>query len=549
MAEQSNRIEDALDTIRSGLDEGLHAVGMVAYDAAPAFGIAALHGPTPALWFGLFDRYETLSAHEVAGLLPDPAGAWTGPPMPQIDRATYNARLAEVLALIAAGDIYQANLTFSATVAIVGDPLAVYARLRRTARAGCCAIIDTGTLRLLSLSPELFFSVEAGRITCRPMKGTAARNQSARADSEAAQALATNPKQRAENLMIVDLMRNDLAHIAAVGSVEVPKRFTVEQYPTVHQMTSTITAELAAGRDAIDALAALFPCGSVVGAPKHRAGQIIADIESAPRGAYCGAIGHIEASGNAMFNVAIRTITLTQGGTASLGLGSGIVSDSRSEDEWQECLAKGAFITAEQRAFDLLETMRFEPVGGLALLDRHLARLKASADLFGFRFNRHEARNALQAATFRLRRAARVRVALAPSGATAIQVSPMPDPMARLHIAVAPLPVASSDFRLRHKTSNRGFYDHARTELTADEVIFEDADGFLTEGSYTSLFVEQDGILVTPPLSRGLLPGILRAELLDTGKAIECDVKKADLGQGFFVGNAVRGLIPASLLL
>ena len=549
VAARSGDIAEALADVRRGLTAGLHAAGLAAYDAAQAFGVAALASAAPPLWFGLFEGYQAIPTDRVADLLPDPAGAWTGAPAPLIDRDTYDARLAEVLALIAAGDIYQANLTFSATVAIVGDPLAVYARLRQTARAGYGAIIDTGERRLLSLSPELFFSLDAGRITCRPMKGTAARVPDAQADRTAAATLADDPKQRAENLMIVDLMRNDLARVATAGSVAVPERFTVEQYPTVHQMTSTVTATLAPGRDAIDILAALFPCGSVVGAPKHRAGQVIAEVEPEPRGVYCGAIGHICADGDAMFNVAIRTIDVTPDGSARIGLGSGIVADSSAGDEWRECLAKGAFVDAGQRRFDLLETMRFDPQEGLAFLDRHIARLKASADLFGFRFNRHEARNALQAATFRLRRQSRVRLLLAPSGATSIEVSPMPEPVDRLRVAVVPLPVAGHDFRLRHKTSDRGFYDDARDASGADEVVFVDADGFLTEGSFTSLFVERGGRLVTPPCSRGLLPGVLRAELLATGEAVEGDITETDLAHGFLLGNALRGLVPAALRL
>ncbi|WP_375287354.1 aminotransferase class IV, partial [Sphingomonas sp.] len=227
-------------------------------------------------------------------------------------------------------------------------------------------------------------------------------------------------------------------------------------------------------------------------------------------------------------------------------IGGGIVADSRAEDEWAEALAKGAFVTHGQRAFDLIETMAFDPDEGMPLLERHLARLKASAEAFGFPFDRHNARNELQAATFRLRAKSKVRLLLAGSGAIAIEVAPAPVPgPAPMRVAVVPLPVASADFRLRYKTSDRRFYDRAREASGADEVVFVDADGFLTEGSFTNAFVERGGVLLTPPLARGLLPGVLRAELLDSGRAREAELTPADLAGGFLLGNALRGLVTA----
>ena len=322
--------------------------------------------------------------------------------------------------------------------------------------------------------------------------------------------------------------------------------FDVETYPTIHQMVSDVVADLAPGRDAIAVIEALFPCGSITGAPKIRASEVIAEVETAPRGIYTGAIGRLDPSGDAAFNVAIRTLLIRGGDDhAALGLGSGIVADSRADEEWTECLAKGAFVTAGQRPFDLIETMAFDPDSGIALLERHLARMKASADLFGFPFDRHATRNALQAATFRLRGARRIRLVLAPSGGIAIEASPMPAaPEGPVPVAIAPLPVAAGDFRLRHKTSDRRFWASARVGQ-AYETAFVDRDGFLTEGSFTSLFVERDGTLVTPPLTRGLLPGVLRAELIASGRAVEGDLTPADLEGGFLIGNALRGLVSA----
>lgn len=540
----------ALEALRVAQAAGLHAAGFLSYEAGAAFepvlGEARGSG-APLLWFGLFDGFEEIAPDDVGALLPDPAGAWIGAPEPEIDRAGYDRQIARILDLIAAGDIYQANLSYRAFVRFAGDPLAAYAQLRARARAGFGALVDTGENILLSLSPELFFSLDRGRLVCRPMKGTVRRGATPEEDRRLAAGLGIDPKQRAENLMIVDLMRNDLSRVARPGSVAVPALFTVETYPTVHTMVSTVTAELAEGHDAIAALTALFPCGSITGAPKIRAMQAIAEVERAslPRGPYTGAIGRLDASGDAMFNVAIRTLAIRRGEAhAVFGVGGGIVADSKANQEWDECLAKGDFLTAGQPRFDLIETMGFDPETGLALLERHLARMKASADLFGFAFDRHAARNELQAATFRLRKPRRVRLVLARSGAIAIEVAPVPArPSGPIAVAVVPLPVEASDFRLRHKTSDRGFYDAARG--TRAEVAFVDRDGFLTEGSFTTLFVERGGVLVTPPLARGLLPGVLRAELLENGRAIEGDLTPADLAGGFFVGNALRGLIPA----
>ena len=543
------QVAPALVAIRDGVARGLHAAGYLSYEAGAAFeaGLKLPDGAGPLLWFGLFAAVEEIPADTVPAMLGDPAGAWNGVPEPMIDRATYDARIAQVKALIAAGDIYQANLTYAARVPVAGDPRALYARLRRTAAAGYGAYIDTGTAKLLSFSPELFFSLEQRTLTARPMKGTARRDADPVVDAARATALAQDPKQRAENLMIVDLMRNDLARVAMPGSVAVPALFEVEGYPTVHQMVSTVTATLPPMRDAIDVIAALFPCGSITGAPKIRAMEALAEIEGTPRGLYTGAIGRIDPDGSAMFNVAIRSLTLMPGADhAILGVGGGIVAESTAADEWDETIAKGAFLLRGRPRFDLIETMAFDPMHGIALLEGHLARMRASAAQFGIAFDRHSARNELQAATFRLTEPRKVRLLLSQSGALAIEIAPLPPPPAvPVPVAIAPLPVSVADFRLRHKTTDRGFYDDARLASGAFEVAFTDPQGFLTEGSFTALFVARGDMLVTPPLARGLLPGVLRDSLLTTGRAIEGDLTPADLDNGFFIGNAVRGLIPA----
>lgn len=540
-----DEVPAALERLRAETRAGQHVAGYLSYEAGAAFvpGAPAVGTDDPLLWFGIFDDFTEIP--DVGALLPDPAGAWAGAPAPSISHTDYAARLARVLELIVAGDIYQANLTFPSSVPVIGNPAALYARLRTSAAAGYGALIDTGERHLLSLSPELFFAAEGGRLTCRPMKGTARRSADPAEDQVFAETLQADEKQRAENLMIVDLMRNDLSRVAVPGSVTTPELFALETYPTIHQLTSTVTAELAGNRDALDVLAALFPCGSITGAPKRRAMEVIADVEQGPRGAYTGAIGRLGPDGDAMFNVAIRTLELPyRATTARLGLGSGIVADSQPDEEWRECLAKSAFVTAGTRAFDLIETMAFDPMEGLAYIERHLARMKASAEALGFVFDRHAARNELQAATFRLRERCRVRLVLARSGAVAIEVAPAPpSPTAPVAVALVPLPVAADDWRLSHKTSDRRFYDIPRADAGTFEVIFTLPDGRITEGSFTNVFVERGGMLLTP--AHACLPGVLRAELIESGRAVEADLTPADLAGGFLIGNALRGLIPA----
>ena len=549
-----------LDALDAAAANGFHVAGYLAYEAGKGLAPAWRGGSSgagaadlPVGWFGLFKGVERIDADAVAELLPDPAGAWIGAPRPRIDRADYLAAVERVLAYIRAGDIYQANLTFRADVPLLGDPLAVYARLRRTARAGYGGFVWTGERSVASLSPELFFALRDGQVMARPMKGTAERFADPDADAGAARRLAEDPKQRAENLMIVDLIRNDLSRVAVPGTVAVPELFRVESFPTIHQLVSDVTARLPEQTGAVDVLRAAFPCGSITGAPKVRAMEIIDELEVEPRGLYTGSIGFIDPDGDAAFNVAIRTLIFpSQSGLrespacATLGLGSGIVADSQPAEEWRECLAKGEFVTAAGESFDLIETMLFDPVEGVQRLEGHLARMKASAASLGFAFDRHDARNSLQSATFRLRAAARVRMRLARSGALAVEVSPLPR-LAELPVPVAvrPAPLAADDFRLAHKTSLRAPYDMVRADSGAAEVIFIDEPGFVTEGSWSNVFVERDGLLLTPPLALGLLPGVLRAELIEKGRAVESHLRVADLADGFFIGNSLRGLVPA----
>jgi para-aminobenzoate synthetase / 4-amino-4-deoxychorismate lyase len=532
-----------------------HVAGFLSYGAGHSLepklassARSAAEDAPPLLWFGLFAGYQEIAADNIAALLPDAAGGWIGSPKPSISHSAYETALTKVKDYIAAGDIYQANLTFACDVPLIGDPLAIYAGLRTRAKAGYGGVIWTGAEWLLSLSPELFFAMKDGKLTTKPMKGTAMRGADTASDAAAVATLHSDPKQRAENLMIVDLLRNDLSRVAVPGSVAVPQLFHVETYPTVHQMISTVTAQLHDGVDAVDVISAIFPCGSITGAPKIRAMEVIEEVEAAPRGAYTGSIGRIDPGGDAAFNVAIRTLHLRgRENRATMGLGSGIIADSESGDEWRECLAKGGFVASE-KTFDLFETMRFDPTVGIQLLDRHIARIGDSARMFGFPFDRHAARNELQAATFRIAESRRVRLMLSPSGRIAIEIQPhQAVPGNVVDVSIVPLPVESSDFRLRHKTTDRSFYVSARANAGTFEVALLDSEGFITEGSFTNIFVRGPGALLTPPLSRGLLPGVLRAELIANGSAVEADLRPEDLETPFFIGNASRGLLPARL--
>jgi para-aminobenzoate synthetase / 4-amino-4-deoxychorismate lyase len=512
----------------------------------------------PLVWLGLFERVESIPAAEVPLWLTQrgEGDATLGPLTPQLSAGGYVKAFAALQEAIRAGDIYQANLTFPLAGAYRGDPLALYAALRPAAQAGYGGVVFDGQHWLLSLSPELFFALKDGAAKAKPMKGTRPRAADPSADRELAQDLATSVKDKAENLMIVDLMRNDLSRVAEPGSVRVDAPFAVESYPTVHQMVSTVRATLAPGHGAADLLRALFPCGSITGAPKIRAMELIGKVERDARGPYCGAVGRIDPDGDAAFNVAIRTLRLTpvenQQGSAVLGVGSAIVADSDAMGEWRESVLKADFARRAAAGFDLIETMRFDPENGVPLLELHLERIKASAAELGFAFDRHAARNQIQAICFDLDAPARLRLLLSRKGAMALEASELPEAHAEpLTCAVLPLPVDPGDFRLRHKTTDRDFYEAAREvarEAGADEALLLRDDGLLTEGSFTNLFVERGHKLLTPPARLGLLPGVLRRSLIEEGRAEEAELRLEDLADGFWLGNALRGLVRARLL-
>lgn len=560
--------EAALSRIAEAGTRGLYGAGFLSYELGYLMEpkLAPLIPPDrqlPLIWFGLFDQPRALD--------PAAAGHWIEERSDGDDfrlddlrssagRPDYLAAVARVKDYIAAGDVYQINLTFKYLFGFAGDPLAFYASLRRRQRVAHGGVVATDDFRVLSLSPELFLQIRDGVAEARPMKGTAARGASPEDDTALRAWLQGDEKSRAENLMIVDLLRNDLGRVAEIGSVRVTDLFTVESYPTLHQMTSGITARLRSGVGLAELARGLFPCGSITGAPKVRAMEIIRELEPEPRGVYTGAIGMVAPNGDAVFNVAIRTVVLDADGHGEMGVGSGIVQDSDPGAEWEECRLKARFLTEQRASFDLIETLRWQRGQGYYLLRRHLDRLAESAAYFGYPCDRQEVRRRLaaEAEAFGGETAVRVRLLLDEDGRIGIEFRPMemPGPETVLGFVIADRRVQSDDPFVYHKTTCRALYDGEFERLRAAtgcaEVVFVNEHGELTEGSRTNLFVERDGVLLTPPVRCGLLNGTLRRELIESADpAVEERVlrpRDLEAADRIFLGNSVRGLMPARRL-
>jgi len=480
------------------------------------------------------------------------------------ERRDYIENIQRIKEYIAAGDTYQVNYTTALRFDFAGSPEGLYLALRRNQSVAYGALIKNGGRHVLSLSPELFFRITGDRITVRPMKGTVRRGILPTEDEKLKDFLRSDIKNRSENVMIVDLLRNDLGRVCERPSVQTRSLFDVETYETLHQMTSTVEGRLRGGFSWQELFTALFPSGSVTGAPKIRTMEIIRQLEAAPRGVYTGAIGFIGAAG-AAFNVPIRTVSI-EGTKGSMGIGSGIVYDSDAEQEWQECLLKGRFLSAPLAPFQLIETLYWEPGTGFWLEREHLARLQDSARRLQFFCDPQEAAQALRHEVARHTASGqeggrRVRLLLSKDGSLAVNSAACPAPARQLlpplveqgdlpPVCLASQAVDSRSPELYHKTTRRALYDAERQQALARgfwEVLFVNERGEITEGSITNIFVRTEDCFLTPPLSSGLLDGVFRRFFIDNCPLAvrERILRPRDLldAAAVYVGNSVRGLV------
>jgi para-aminobenzoate synthetase/4-amino-4-deoxychorismate lyase len=534
------------DAGRAVEGEGLHMAGFVSYEAAPAFDAHLAvrpDGAFPLLWFGLFDPPRELAelprdeSHALDGV------AW----QPSIGPERYRAVFSALRRYIRDGDTYQVNFTHRLRARIEADPWAAFlALLGGDAPPPFAAFVDTGEWALASASPELFFRLDAATIESRPMKGTAARGLWPEDDARRAAALRASHKDRAENVMIVDMVRNDLGRVARTGSVAVPALFTVERYPTVWQMTSTVRARTQAPLEGI--FGGLFPPASIVGVPKRRAMEIISELEDGPRRAYTGAIGYAAPGRRAQFNVAIRTVVIERATRqAEYGVGGGIVWDSDCEAELEECRIKARVLRVRRPPFELLETLLWTPGEGYALLSYHLDRLARSADYFGFAQSPARVTAELERVASRLPAVAhRVRL-LADSGGgvrcEALAIGAGPHRFS--DVALAAEPVDRGDVFLYHKTTQRAAYDRAlRAAPGFDDVLLYNEAGEVTETTLANVAIEKDGVLLTPPVRCGLLAGTYRAWMLDERRLLEqvLSIDEVLGSDAVYLMNSVRGM-------
>jgi para-aminobenzoate synthetase/4-amino-4-deoxychorismate lyase len=564
-----------LADLQAALQRGQYAVPLLTYELGHT--LVGLRAPATASPLGqvlLFDQCDLLSQQDVAAWLAERTAQEEGPAgiadiQPNVTAAQFTTAIDRIRAYIAAGDTYQVNYTYRLRFDAFGSPAALYQRLRARQPVPYGALVmlpDGGAV--LSLSPELFIRHDAGTLTARPMKGTAPAATGPDADADnvrRAEALAADPKNRAENLMIVDLLRNDIGRIAVTGSVQVPALFDVNRYAGVLQMTSTVQATLRPDATLADIFTALYPCGSITGAPKRRTMEIIAELEPAPRGLYTGAIGWFDpapagaAFGDFCLNVPIRTLALQSPAhgvrRGEMGVGAGIVYDSQAADEYAECGLKARFLTGLSNDFDVFETMYATREEGVRHVERHLARLAGSARYFGFAWDEAAARAYITVACESLPPATphRLRLATNRAGAFAVQtgaLTPLTEPV---RVLPASGRTTSDDLFLRHKTTLRASYDAAWKAAEAQgafDQLFCNERGEVTEGGRSNVFIRLDGQWLTPPLSGGLLPGVMRAVVIEAWGAREAVVTPAMLAaaEEIVVCNALRGALRAVLV-
>ena len=550
-------VRPTLDRASDAVAAGRWVAGWVAYEAAPAFDTAmvvrTLSGTSlvdlPLAWFAVFERRE--HADDPSG--DDTPGTWT----PTIDAARHADDIEQIRERIARGDTYQVNHTFRLSAPFTGAPTALYGRLARAQRGGYGALLECDRWAIASASPELFFEWANGHLTCRPMKGTAPRGLDEAEDAQRRAELLASAKDRAENLMIVDMVRNDLGRVAVPGTVGVPALFEAERYDTVWQLTSTVGARTAPDTTLTDVFTALFPCASITGAPRSSTMRIIADLETTPRGVYCGAIGFGGPGQNGpewTSNVGIRTVLLDRAaGIAWYGTGGGITHDSTPSGEFAEALLKAEVLHRDPVDFDLLETLLWTPTEGFPLLERHLARLGASARYFAIPLDPDAVRSALTAAVSGRGVASRVRLIVDREGRPHVTASDTPTaPASPIRVAIDTEPVPSRDVFSRHKTTRRAVYEAAAARHPdVDDVVLVNEHGDVTETTIASIAALIDGRWLTPPLSAGCLPGVARAEALASGRLVEAPLTPTDLQRADAVAriNALRGWEALSIVI
>ncbi len=532
-------------------EQGVCAAGFISYEAAPAFDDALKShqrsGAFPLLWFGVFERADEISPSPQKMFSLD---EW----IPNISPDEYHRSIDRIKHYIAAGDTYQVNFSFRLRAGFHGDPFAFCLALHDAQRASYSMFINTDDFAVCSASPELFFRLDGDSIRSRPMKGTAPRERTFHADMRNAEALRSSDKDRAENVMIVDMIRNDIGRIAEVESVRVPHLFSIEKYPTLWQMTSTV--EGTTNASLVEILKALFPCASITGAPKARTMEIIRELESTPRKIYTGAIGIISPNRKAQLAVAIRTVLIDKrNGTAEYGTGGGVTWGSTAEGEYEECFVKARVLTDVRPSFELFETMLFARDEGFFLLDEHMERLKQSAAYFDLPLQENELMRMiarLKQDLPRLKDDLRVRLDLHNDGAATFALRGLRRGLGGglgaasdepVQVKFAASPVDSSNVFLYHKTTFRKVYDDALASVTdCDDVILWNERGESTEATIANIVVERDGEFVTPPVECGLLAGTFRNSLLKEGKVKERVIMKNELQRAskLFLINSVR---------
>ena len=517
-----------------------HAAGFVSYEAATAFDSILHTLPDigfPLLWFGLYPDPSQVTLPEPE--YPKETLTWE----PAIDRASYTSAIEQIRNHIADGRTYQVNYTMRLRSDFKSNPWDFFLHLAQNQNRHA-AYIDTGRYAICSASPELFFRLDGDTITCCPMKGTAKRGRTTIEDQGQSEWLKNSEKNRAENVMIVDMVRNDLGRIAEIGRVQVPELFTVERYPTLWQMTSTVTAETRLSLTEI--FSALFPSASITGAPKVSTMRIISELETTPRRIYTGSIGYISQNRKAKFNVAIRTALIDREiQRAEYGVGGGIVWDSTSADEYTEALLKAQVLTEQFPNFSLLETMLWTPEEGFFLREKHVARMLDSAHYFDFPISKKDFDEYLDNISSNFDSSQRVRLLLDRSGAlnSEAKVFQPPENSPPLKVPLAREPVDTNNVFLFHKTTHRAIYESARKDFTNyDDVLLYNERGEVTEFTIGNLVLELGGKLITPPLSSGLLAGTFRAHLLETGQVVERTIQVQELKDctKIFMVNSVR---------